>query len=380
MTDLRQKLTDRRLDHKTDFDYDGLNRLTSSEADKTADSSRVDHYAYDYDKASNMTHRTHNGSDTWFRHNDNNELECSYAGAKDEGSDCPSGGRTYAYDDAGNLTGSSSGLQIGIDAKNHTASVTPPGGEALDMSYASESQVERTKRGSTSFLQNALGLSLLSESETQTTALTRDDRGAVQGHRTDDNSERFYYLTDAIGSVVAVTDGQGAVRSRYEYDPFGQTKPQAEGRAFEDSAPAGRALMRFQGQLLDRESGFYKMGHRYYAPTIAEATGGGGGLLGGGSTGSSDQGVGNAAYDRWSQVDPLNQFQDPRQGNRYVYAACDPVNLSDPTGEFSLTSALTGCLFTGTEAFGLAPPTPQTRLGFFVGGCAIGFLSYGFAG
>jgi len=81
------------------------------------------------------------------------------------------------------------------------------------------------------------------------------------------------------------------------------------------------------------------MGHRYYAPTIAEATGGDGATLGG-DTGSSDQGVGNIAYDRWTQKDPLNQFQDPREGNRYVYAGCDPVNLSDPRGLFSSEDAL----------------------------------------
>ncbi len=123
---------------------------------------------------------------------------------------------------------SSAGLSIGIDAKNHTASVTPAGGEAIEMAYGDESQVERTKKGSTAFNTNRLGLSLLSESETQTTAITRDNRGAVQGHRTKDNAERFYYLADASGSVVAVTDGQGAVRSRYEYDPYGQTKPDAD--------------------------------------------------------------------------------------------------------------------------------------------------------
>jgi hypothetical protein len=53
--------------------------------------------------------------------------------------------------------------------------------------------------------------------------------------------------------------------------------------------PADQLFRRFP---LNRESGFYKMGHRYYAPTIADATGGGGGLLAGG-TQSSDQGVGN---------------------------------------------------------------------------------------
>ena len=43
-------------------------------------------------------------------------------------------------------------------------------------------------------------------------------------------------------------------------------------------------------------------------------------------------GTSQAAVDRWSQVDPLNQFQHPREANRYVYAGGDPINLSDPSG------------------------------------------------
>ena len=101
---------------------------------------------------------------------------------------------------------------------------------------------------------------------------------------------------------------QGALRLR--------PVPPGDGRANPRGRRRRQSPWRFQGQLLDRETGLYKMGHRYYAPTI----------------GDSVDGTSQAAVDRWTQVDPLNQFQDPRQANRYVYAGGDPVNLVDPSG------------------------------------------------
>jgi RHS repeat-associated protein len=35
---------------------------------------------------------------------------------------------------------------------------------------------------------------------------------------------------------------------------------------------------------------------------------------------------------RWTQPDPLDQTGDLREGNRYVYAAGNPVGIVDPTG------------------------------------------------
>jgi RHS repeat-associated protein len=42
-----------------------------------------------------------------------------------------------------------------------------------------------------------------------------------------DGSER-YYQTDALGSVIALTDDAGAVRTQYSYDPYGSTTTSGE--------------------------------------------------------------------------------------------------------------------------------------------------------
>jgi RHS repeat-associated protein len=87
----------------------------------------------------------------------------------------------------------------------------------------------------------------------------------------------------------------GGLVSRYRYEPYGQ----------QIGSPSGTPIpWRFAGQYLDTETGLYKMGLRYYDPSTM----------------------------RWTQKDPLNLFQDPKQGNRYSYAGSDPVNNVDPTG------------------------------------------------
>ena len=115
----------------------------------------------------------------------------------------------------------------------------------------------------------------------------------------------YYLLADSLGSTVALTDSNGSLVTRYRYEPYGERL----------GTPAGPPLpLRFAGQYLDSETGLYKMGVRYYDPTTM----------------------------RWTQKDPLNLFQDPKQGNRYSYAGADPVNRVDPTGRIS---AEVGCSY-----------------------------------
>jgi RHS repeat-associated protein len=43
---------------------------------------------------------------------------------------------------------------------------------------------------------------------------------------------------------------------------------------------------------------------------------------------------------RWTQMDPLDQIGDLREGNRYSYAGGDPVGSSDPDGLARVTKSL----------------------------------------
>ncbi len=100
------------------------------------------------------------------------------------------------------------------------------------------------------------------------------------GSRTGDH----YPLVDSLGSVVALTNYQGALVSRYRYEPYGEQL----------GSPSGPPMpWRFAGQHLDQETGLYKMGLRYYDPQTM----------------------------RWTQKDPLNLFQPRRTRTTATFAA-----------------------------------------------------------
>ncbi|CCF85157.1 RHS repeat-associated core domain-containing protein [Nitrolancea hollandica] len=235
-----------------------------------------------------------------------------------------------SYDANGNLTGNSAGLSLSYNALNQTASITPPGGTAIGMSYAGDSQVERVAAGSQSFTNSALGLSLAADTS-GTTAYVRDNQGKLTEQRTPGGN--YYYLFDGLGSVVALTDSSGAVVNTYSYDPYGNTK---------SSTGSVANPWRFGGSYgayHDADTGLYKIGHRYYDPGLA----------------------------RWAQQDPIvagstilfgNNLPskattgcagNPMSLNRYAYADLNPINSTDPTGLSTCDTAVTWlCGLAGT--------------------------------
>lgn len=103
--------------------------------------------------------------------------------------------------------------------------------------------------------------------------------------------------TDHLGSTRGLADTTGAITRTYTYDPDGNHATSGTG--------AQTSILYASGHLTAQADGpIYHFGARYYAPNIA----------------------------RWTQQDPLEQYADLRQANRYVYAAADPANAIDPTG------------------------------------------------
>ncbi|MYV97268.1 RHS repeat-associated core domain-containing protein [Streptomyces sp. SID3343] len=99
----------------------------------------------------------------------------------------------------------------------------------------------------------------------------------------------YYYLTDAQGSVIAMTDKNGNKVNTYAYDPYGNARTTTE------TVPNP---LRYTGAHLDPR-GLYKTGARYYDPTVG----------------------------RFTQPDPAGH-----ETNAYAYAVGDPINGADPTG------------------------------------------------
>jgi RHS repeat-associated protein len=298
LTNLRWQAKDTVQNITTNYDYDSFNRLTS--ATETGTAPGLHSYGYAYDRAFNLTQATTDGQSINYLYNNVNELILR-------------GLKAFTYDNAGNLCGegsgevatcnpaSQSGQRYTYNNRNQTGSITPSGGTAIPFDYAGESQTERLLKGQIEYTDNILGLGLEdppgSGGLADPTFFTRNpDTGEALGMRTPQTPQgRYYYMTDGLGTVIGLTSQSGSLVTSYRYEPYGK----AVGIPLGPTNP-----IRFQNQYLDAETGLYKMGQRYYDP----------------------------GAQRWTQKDPLNLFQDPRQGNRYAFVGANPVNQSDPTG------------------------------------------------
>ncbi len=183
--------------------------------------------------------------------------------------------------------------------------------------FAGEGQAERVKAetpadGDFSYQTGLLGRGGLAGTNGFKEQYVRDPAGTPVALRHADG-ERGYYLFDSLGSIAAVTQEDGTVGVRYRYDPYGNER---------DTTGSLSNRLRFAGQYFD-SLGHYHMGTRLYLPAIG----------------------------RWTQQDPLDQTGDLYEGNRYVYAGGDPVNLTDPTGTHIVEDAYEGAKETSQATF-----------------------------
>lgn len=103
-----------------------------------------------------------------------------------------------------------------------------------------------------------------------------------------------YIHTDALGSVVAVTDSNGSVIERNQYEPYGEDLSGIK------DGPG------YTGHVSDAVTGLSYMQQRYYDPWIG----------------------------RFLSTDPVTALSNPvAMFNRYSYAGNNPVNATDPDGQ-----------------------------------------------
>ncbi|HEX2161973.1 MAG TPA: RHS repeat-associated core domain-containing protein [Thermoleophilaceae bacterium] len=290
-TKLRQSVTDKD-GNKTTYSYDFLDRLTSA-VERNSSNAVVDDRSYDYDAASNRTSQVVNGATTSYAYNAANELCWVHGSASNAACNAaPSGAITFGHDLNGNMTTTNAGVGFAYNVRDQTTSFDWPGAPTTTFQYAGSGQSERTAVGGITQQNTLLGLS-----REGSTSWTRDPDGTLISQRAS-GGVRHYYLSDGLGSIVGLTDSTGALTRSYKYDPYGLI------RATTGSTPNP---FKFTGQYHEAQGNLYKIGARYYAPTLG----------------------------RWTQQDPLDQVGDLRDGNRYVYAGADPINRIDPTGLLS---------------------------------------------
>ena len=137
--------------------------------------------------------------------------------------------------------------------------------------------------------------------------VARFESGAGLLSRYDAAAERTaVYLTDGLGTVRGLVALDAGQIERHAYDAWGQ--PETSG------PPPERG---FLGELVDPATGLVYLRARWYAP---------------------DQG-------RFLEPDPVQGTpHDPRSILRYAYAANDPVNKLDPSGESLVDAYMTAAL------------------------------------
>ena len=115
------------------------------------------------------------------------------------------------------------------------------------------------------------------------------------------NGKVYYYVLNAQGDVVRIVDGSRNVVASYSYDPWGKLLSSS-------GTLANVNPLRYRGYYYDSETGFYYLQSRYYDPAIGRFI--------------------NA--DSYASTDATGLLST----NMFAYCENDPVNRSDPSGEF----------------------------------------------
>jgi RHS repeat-associated protein len=121
-----------------------------------------------------------------------------------------------------------------------------------------------------------------------------------------------YYLYNAHGDVVQLTDANGVVTKSYNYDAFGNERNP-------DTTDANP--FRYCGEYFDKETGTIYLRSRYYDPAIGRFT----------------------QQDAWGYANP----SDPLSLNLYTYANNNPIMYMDSSGRFAILATI-GIVAIGT--------------------------------
>jgi RHS repeat-associated protein len=210
----------------------------------------------------------------------------------------PNAVSSAAYDVANEVTGWN-GTTIGYDANGNISN----DGVA---SYTWNGRNQLISRGATSYQYdsfgrrtlNAAGNNLLyqgwnvAQELSGTTPVTNQIVGGIDEFFGTKSGATYNPITDGLGSVLALTNSSGAIKTQYGYDPFGNTTT---------AGASSTNVFQYTGRENDA-NGLYYYRARYYSPTVG----------------------------RFISEDPLEFWGGGP--NLYAYVANDPIGRYDPFG------------------------------------------------
>jgi len=126
--------------------------------------------------------------------------------------------RTLTYDANGNLTNDGNGKSYTFDAANRVVSITQSSGVTGFVYNGLGQRVQETLNGALIKQWVWCGGAQPCEERDASNNVTKRfyDQGEQIG------AANYYYTTDHLGSVREMTDSTGAIRARFDYDPYGR--------------------------------------------------------------------------------------------------------------------------------------------------------------
>ena len=249
-------------------------------------------YTYTYDGNGNLLTKTITTVTTTYTYNSANQL--TYDGTN-----------IYTYDESGNLE--SNGIYTYIyDVKDRLIEVKQGPSTIAIYSYnASGQRLSKTVGGQdTQYIYNDSSLMVYAELSSTNKVFAGNTNAYSQLVYLKIDGKTYYYVYDAIGQIIGLTDTNGEWVVKYSYDSWGNPTEY-------DEDGIGQSLGTFSNPYLyknyyyDTETGLYYLNARYYNPRTA----------------------------RFITRDPLPGVSTRRLSqNAYLYSANNPIAKMDPSG------------------------------------------------
>ena len=162
------------------------------------------------------------------------------------------------------------------------------------------------------------------------------------------NGVDYYYVTNALGDVIAIVSADGTEVVNYVYDAWGNILSTI---GFMAGTLGAHNPFRYRGYVYDQETGLYYLQSRYYNPAICRFI-------------SSD----NISY--------LGIDGTPLSYNLFAYCGNNPIMGYDPTGHFGFIGAIiaAGAIVGGLLGAFSAATTGGNILESAIEGCLTGAL------
>jgi len=271
------------------YSYDVNDRLTSVCYQTNCLNSSDPFIRWTYDLVGSRLTEARSSGTTTYTYNAGDELTAG-------------GSTSYSYDANGNQT-QAGDTSFVYDLANRLASTTS-GSTTTVYTYDGDGNRIQSATGTeasqrTNYIWDVNGsLPQIALERDGGGSVTRQYRYGVQRVSQTTNGSDFYYLYDALGSVVNVTSATGATEWAYSYEPFGSSRTEIQ---TDPQAPTNQ--MKFAGEFAD-PTGLYDLRARQYAPQNG----------------------------RFLSPDPLQSNELQPLVSSYAYVADRPTVMVDPTG------------------------------------------------